>query len=96
MVVVSHGLFIRLFLMRFFWWTVEKFHGLCNIDNATMAVLHKDPRTNKYKLQLPKEIERQWRVCLCFAFMFACLIFDRIGLIGAAVQVDTSHQIVLA
>jgi broad specificity phosphatase PhoE len=41
-VIVSHGLFIRLFLMRYFRWTVDKFEKLDNPSNCEIIVLEKN------------------------------------------------------
>lgn len=40
--IVSHGLFMRLFLMRFYRWSVEKFHTLENFDNCGCCILERD------------------------------------------------------
>ena len=40
--IVSHGLFMRLFLMRFYRWSVEKFHTLENFDNCGYCILERD------------------------------------------------------
>ncbi|CAF0994871.1 unnamed protein product [Didymodactylos carnosus] len=49
--IVSHGLFMRLFLMRFFRWSVEKFHTLENFDNCGYCILEKDEKTGSYYLK---------------------------------------------
>ena len=51
-VIVSHGLFIRLFLMRYFKWTVEQFEELENPSNAGVIILEKNSR-GKYETQGP-------------------------------------------
>ncbi|OAY85221.1 Phosphoglycerate mutase-like protein AT74 [Ananas comosus] len=38
-VLVSHGLTLRVFLMRWYKWTVEQFEGLNNFDNGGMLVM---------------------------------------------------------
>lgn len=50
-VIVSHGLFVRLFLMRFFRWTVEKFHAIWNLHNCEHIILEKHPATGSYELK---------------------------------------------
>jgi broad specificity phosphatase PhoE len=50
MIVVSHGLTIRLFLMRWFHWTVEEFEKLRNPNNCQYYVLHKI-QSDKYELK---------------------------------------------
>lgn len=41
LVIVSHGLTLRVFLMRWYKWTVEQFHGLNNFGNGKMMVMEK-------------------------------------------------------
>ena len=48
-VIVSHGLTNRLFLMRWFHWTTDEFEGLWNQDNASFFVMEKQAN-GKYKL----------------------------------------------
>jgi len=48
-VVVSHGITIRAFLMRYFQWTVQEFHDLWNFENCQLAILELQPN-RKYKL----------------------------------------------
>lgn len=48
-ILVSHGLFCRLFLTRFFHWSVEKFHKLWNFKNTQFAIMKLQPR-GYYKL----------------------------------------------
>ncbi|KAJ4837072.1 hypothetical protein Tsubulata_008449 [Turnera subulata] len=40
-VIVSHGLTLRVFLMRWYKWTVQQFEGLHNFNNAGMIVMEK-------------------------------------------------------
>lgn len=49
-VIVSHGMTVRLFLMRWFHWTVEEFETLRNPKNAEFIVMEQDELTGKYKL----------------------------------------------
>lgn len=39
LVIVSHGLTLRVFLMRWYKWTVEQFEGLQNLGNGGMMVM---------------------------------------------------------
>ncbi|KAF6162196.1 hypothetical protein GIB67_008325 [Kingdonia uniflora] len=39
LVIVSHGLTLRVFLMRWYKWTVEQFEGLNNFNNGGMIVM---------------------------------------------------------
>jgi broad specificity phosphatase PhoE len=50
--VVTHGMTMRLFLMRWFHWTVEKFEGLGNPHNCQLLILEKNVH-NKYELTTP-------------------------------------------
>jgi broad specificity phosphatase PhoE len=64
--LVSHGLTIRLFLMRWFHWSVEKFERLRNPQNCEHFVMNLDPARGKYDLETPlreftEEETRRWR-----------------------------------
>jgi broad specificity phosphatase PhoE len=48
--IVSHGLTIRLFLMRWLHWTVDKFETLANPDNCQFIKLQLDPVSERYEL----------------------------------------------
>ncbi|KAI8569650.1 hypothetical protein RHMOL_Rhmol02G0293600 [Rhododendron molle] len=41
LVLVSHGLTLRVFLMRWYKWTVEQFEGLVNMGNGKMIVMER-------------------------------------------------------
>ncbi len=47
--IVSHGLTMRLFLMRWFHWSVEEFESLHNPKNCQIVVMEKQA-DNRYKL----------------------------------------------
>ena len=47
--IVTHGLTLRLFLMRWFHWTVEEFENLRNPRNCQVVVMEKQT-DNRYKL----------------------------------------------
>jgi len=49
--IISHGLFMRLFLMRFYRWPVEKFHTLENFDNCGYCILERDVQEGSYILK---------------------------------------------
>ncbi len=49
-VLVSHGMTIRMFLMRWFRWTVEEFETLRNPRNGELIVMELDEKTNRYHL----------------------------------------------
>jgi len=49
-VIVTHGMAIRLFLMKWFHWTVEEFEDMRNPGNCDMIVLKKTSR-GKYELE---------------------------------------------
>lgn len=55
-VIVTHGLTMRLFCMRWFYWSVEYFESISNPENGTFVVLNKQP-DERYKLTRPFE---QW------------------------------------
>lgn len=50
--IVTHGLTMRLFCMRWFRWSVEYFESLSNPGNGEFVVLHKQPDQH-YKLTKP-------------------------------------------
>jgi broad specificity phosphatase PhoE len=55
-IIVTHGLFIRLFLMRYFKWTVEEFDKIENPGNCEIILLEK----NMYgKYELTKELRKK-------------------------------------
>jgi broad specificity phosphatase PhoE len=54
--IVSHGLTMRLFCMRWFHWSVRFFESLSNPGNAETRVLLRQP-DHRYKLDQPFE---QW------------------------------------
>lgn len=49
-VIVSHGMTIRLFLMRWFRWTIEEFETLRNPKNCDIITMQLQPSTQKYIL----------------------------------------------
>ncbi|EWT00781.1 phosphoglycerate mutase [Intrasporangium oryzae NRRL B-24470] len=51
-VIVTHGLTMRLFCMRWFHWSVEYFESLDNPDNAEPVVLLRQP-DHRYRLERP-------------------------------------------
>lgn len=55
-VLVTHGMAIRLFLMRWLHWTVEEFETYKNPDNCAIVVMELNEATGKY--QLKTELER--------------------------------------
>jgi broad specificity phosphatase PhoE len=40
--IVTHGMTLRLFLMRWFHWSVEEFESLCNLSNCQIVILQKE------------------------------------------------------
>ena len=55
-VIISHGMTIRLFLMKWFHWTVEEFEKIRNPKNCAIIVLEKN---EKGKFQLMTELEER-------------------------------------
>jgi len=49
-VIVTHGLALRVFLMRWFHWSVEQFEQTYNPGNGEMVVINKDPETELFAL----------------------------------------------
>ncbi|CAF3328824.1 unnamed protein product [Rotaria sp. Silwood1] len=54
--IVSHGLFMRLFLMRFYRWSVEKFHTLENFNNCGYCILERDDQDGSFILKTELKI----------------------------------------
>jgi broad specificity phosphatase PhoE len=51
-IIVTHGMTIRLFLMRWFHWSVEEFEEVCNPSNCDIFILEKQGNA-KYNLLTP-------------------------------------------
>lgn len=49
-VIITHGMTIRLFLMRWFHWNVEKFESFANPENSQLVILERDKK-GKYHLK---------------------------------------------
>lgn len=63
-VMVTHGMTIRLFLMRWFHYTVEEFEALANPDNCAIVVLERQ-ENGRYRLMTEmrrREVEHPWRL----------------------------------
>ena len=52
LLIVSHGLFCRLFLMRYFQWSVDYFESLHNFSNGMCVIMEKQPG-GSYQLKEP-------------------------------------------
>lgn len=48
--IVSHGLTIKAFLMRWFHWSIEKFDAVRNPKNCAIIIMRLNQSTNKYML----------------------------------------------
>ncbi|XP_022892948.1 phosphoglycerate mutase-like protein AT74 isoform X2 [Olea europaea var. sylvestris] len=55
-VIVSHGLTLRVFLMRWYKWTVEQFEGLHNMGNGEIIVMEKG-YGGRYSLLMHQTVE---------------------------------------
>lgn len=53
LVLVSHGIWIRVFLMKWFRWTYEKFETLRNVRHCEFLVMEKPDDNHKYELLTP-------------------------------------------
>ncbi|KAH7586353.1 Broad-range acid phosphatase DET1 [Nakaseomyces glabratus] len=55
-VLVTHGIYSRVFLMKWFRWTYEEFESFTNVPNGSLMVMELDEKLNKYVLRtvLPK------------------------------------------
>jgi broad specificity phosphatase PhoE len=63
-VLVSHGIALRLFLTRYFRWPIEVFHDLWNLDNCEMVVLERQEMSKLFCLTTPlksnRSLYRDW------------------------------------
>ena len=50
-VLVTHGLMSRVFLMKWFHWSVEYFEDLRNVNHTEFVIMKQSPDTGKYVLQ---------------------------------------------
>lgn len=57
LVLVTHGIWARVFLMKWFRWSVEEFESLTNIPHCQFIVMEKNLETERYKL---KTKMRKW------------------------------------
>ena len=51
LVLVTHGLMARIFLMKWYHYSVEYFEDLRNVDHCEFVVMHKNAVSDKYDLQ---------------------------------------------
>jgi len=51
LVLVTHGLMTRIFLMKWYHYSVEYFEDLRNVNHCEFVFMEKDPSTEKYSLQ---------------------------------------------
>ncbi|KAL7270024.1 hypothetical protein RUND412_007277 [Rhizina undulata] len=51
LVLVTHGLMTRIFLMKWYHYSVEYFEDLRNVNHCEFVLMQKDPTTEKYVLQ---------------------------------------------
>ncbi|TAD84942.1 MAG: histidine phosphatase family protein [Bacteroidetes bacterium] len=49
-VIITHGMTLRLFLMRWYHWTVEEFESYRNPRNCEIVVMERNDTTSKFKL----------------------------------------------
>ncbi|CAL5870268.1 uncharacterized protein PFLUO_LOCUS4503 [Penicillium psychrofluorescens] len=50
-VLVTHGLMARVFMMKWYHWSVEYFEDLRNINHCEFVIMTHDPESGKYALQ---------------------------------------------
>ncbi|SCU99805.1 LAMI_0G00958g1_1 [Lachancea mirantina] len=55
-VLVTHGIYLRVFLMKWFRFTYEEFESFTNVPNGSLVVMELDPEVDRYVLRttLPK------------------------------------------
>ncbi|CAM9022379.1 unnamed protein product [Wickerhamomyces anomalus] len=49
LVLVTHGIWARVFLMKWYRWTYEEFESLKNVGHCQFLVMEKNPETERYK-----------------------------------------------
>ncbi|CAF3053517.1 unnamed protein product [Rotaria socialis] len=59
--IVSHGLFMRLFLMRFYRWSVEKFDTLENFDNCDYCILERCDQSGRFILKTELKLYPEYK-----------------------------------
>ncbi|SCV01672.1 LANO_0F12948g1_1 [Lachancea nothofagi CBS 11611] len=50
-VLVTHGIYLRVFLMKWFRWTYEEFEAFTNVPNGSLVVMELDPELDRYALR---------------------------------------------
>lgn len=50
-VLVTHGIYARVFLMKWFRWTFEEFESFTNIPNGSIIMMELDEKTDQYVLR---------------------------------------------
>jgi broad specificity phosphatase PhoE len=53
LVLVTHGIWARVFLMKWYRWTYEEFESLKNLPHCQFVIMEKDAVTERYTLQTP-------------------------------------------
>ena len=56
--IVTHGMTLRIFLMRWFHWSVEYFEQLCNPENAKVVIMERG-KNGHYKLMTPLQLREE-------------------------------------
>lgn len=51
LVLVTHGIWARVFIMKWFRWTYEKFESLRNVPHCKLLIMEKDETTERYVLK---------------------------------------------
>eukprot|EP00894_Picocystis_sp_ML_P000085 jgi/Pico_ML_1/50602/g1784.t1 len=62
--LVSHGIFMRLFLMRWYRWSVDEFEALENFKNAEYVVMERQdsgPNRDQYEILDKNRKLRSWK-----------------------------------
>lgn len=53
LVLVAHGIWIRVFLMKWFRWTYEKFETFRNVRHCEFLIMERPDDTHRYELLTP-------------------------------------------
>ncbi|KAF2767838.1 phosphoglycerate mutase-like protein [Teratosphaeria nubilosa] len=60
-VLVTHGLMTRVFLMKWYHWSVEYFEDLRNINHCEFITMRQTPETGKYVLETELRTWSEWK-----------------------------------
>ena len=74
-VIVTHGLAIRLFLMRWFQYSVDDFEGSYNPENCSLNVMerHENEHGEQW-FEITDETKRRLNLIMCIKVLTKCMV----------------------